>query len=170
MAFCIFTLYKTHLANVLRPLVLTRNEKKNKSSIFCAWISQAFAWGRYRISYFAAKGVETLGGELTQSLSVLKSVLKSVGQVTLRASASQSVQHLFIGGRASASCQPAELGAVTPWTVLPPWQAKILCPSLAVRTEADTPFVLVFLAAKTVFSLVSWLEILVAHSASPPAA
>ena len=166
MAFCIFTLYKTHLANVLRPLVLTRNEKKNKSSIFCAWISHAFAWGRYQIFYFAAKGVETLGGELTQSFSVLK----SVGQMTRRASASQSVQHLFIGGRASASCRPAELGAVTPWTVLPPWQAKILCPSLAVRTEADTPFVLVFLAAKTVFSLVSWLEILVAHSASPPSA
>ena len=30
MAFCVFMLYRTHFANVLRPLVLTRNEKRKK--------------------------------------------------------------------------------------------------------------------------------------------
>ena len=44
----------------------------------------------------------------------------------------------------------------------------MICTNLVLWTEADNTFVSMVLAVKTIFSLLPWLEILVACSASPP--
>ena len=135
-------------------------KRKKKSLIFYSQVSHSFAYeGGTRAPILQLREYSLRESKLlTQSPRALKS--QSRAKVTLAMTLQGFhiiVQHLFSRKKYFFCFMPACRAAGSHRTgYFPsPSEVKILCTSLAIWTEADKAFVLIVLAVKTVFSLVS---------------